>query len=477
MAITKLLRLKERKSGNRAGHLKHNLCYICRPEKTMQGTYIGGTAGHTWEMAYRSMLRNKAYWEKEDGTQGFHYVISFPPDERITPGQCLAFAEEFAAELLREDYLYLIAVHNDTGHLHAHVTFDSVGVTTGKKFHSPRGDWEKRIQPITDRLCQKYGFAVLEPDQKTGKTYGEWKHEQDQKKLGKEQAGYSWYDIIRDDIDEAIEYSDTYEAFLSYLREHGYQVRSGKYLSLKPDGRKQAVRTSRLGMGYTKEELLERIQNKEYGEVLDYRMATYGSRREMRNIICARIQKSPGWKMPEYQKQFYRRWNQTFFIRKPEYRKLSWVANRKEILEVTRLADVIRYLVEHDIESVDDLQERKEELFREKKYLMEQKRITSTRIRKSGAFVALRKYERFMKNMEGLPEAYEKAEELLSEVERYGTLEEVRSRYKNLKEKQKEYRMTEKDLNQELKILSDAEKDQELNLGRTEIKRSRKLTE
>ena len=37
--------------------------------------------------------------------------------------------------------------------------------------------------------------------------------------------------------------------------------------------------------------------------------------------------------------------------------------------------------------------------------------------------------------------------------------------------------MTEKDLNQELKILSDAEKDQELNLGRTEIKRSRKLTE
>ena len=79
--------------------------------------------------------------------------------------------------------------------------------------------------------------------------------------------------------------------------------------------------------------------------------------------------------------------------------------------------------------------------------------------------------------MEGLPEAYEKAEQLLSEVERYGTLEEVRSRDKNLKEKQKEYRMTEKDLNQELKILSDAEKDQELNLERTEIKRSRKLTE
>lgn len=443
----------------------------------MQGTYIGGTAGHTWERAYRSMLHNKEYWGKEDGTQGFHYVISFPPDENITPKQCLAFAEAFAAELLGEEYLYLIAVHNDTGHLHAHVTFDSVGLTEGKKFHSPRGDWEKRIQPITDRLCQTYGFSVLEPDQKAGKNYGEWKHEQEQKKLGKEHAGYSWYDIIRDDIDEAIEYSDTYEAFLSYLKEHGYQVRSGKYLSLKPDGRKQAVRTSRLGMGYTKEELIERIQNKEYGDVLDYRMATYGSRRGMKNIICAKIQKSPGWKMPEYQKQFYRRWNQTFYIRKPEYGKLSWAANRKEILEVTRLADVIRYLVEHDIESMDDLQERKKELFKEKKYLEEQKKITSTRIQKSGDFVALRKYERFVKNMDSSPEACTKAEQLLSGVERYGTLEEVRSRCKNRKEKQKEYRMAEKDLNRELKILEDAGKYQELNLRRTEIERNRKLPE
>ena len=99
----------------------------------------------------------------------------------------------------------------------------------------------------------------------------------------------------------------------------------------------------------------------------------------------------------------------------------------------------------------------------------------STRIQKSGAFVALRKYERFIRNMDSSPEAYTKAEQLLSEAERYGTLGEVRNRYESLKAKQKEYRMAERDLNQELKILSDAEKNQELNLTRTE--RSRKLPE
>ena len=136
---------------------------------------------------------------------------------------------------------------------------------------------------------------------------------------------------------------------------------------------------------------------------------------------------------------------------------------------------MIRYLVEHDIESEDDLQERKSELFKEKKYLEEQKKITSTRIRKSGAFATLRKYERFIRNMDSSPEAYTKAEQLLSEVERYGTLGEVRNRYESLKAKQKEYRMAERDLNQELRILSEAEKNQELNLTRTE--RSRKLPE
>ena len=33
MAITKLLRLKESAKGNRAAHLKHNLFYICDPDK------------------------------------------------------------------------------------------------------------------------------------------------------------------------------------------------------------------------------------------------------------------------------------------------------------------------------------------------------------------------------------------------------------------------------------------------------------
>lgn len=84
--------------------------------------------------------------------------------------------------------------------MHVHITFDSVSKTDGLKFHSPKGDWEKRIQPITDRICEKYHLPALDyGEERRGRNYGEWKKS---KRMEKGEY-YSWTDIIRDDIDEA----------------------------------------------------------------------------------------------------------------------------------------------------------------------------------------------------------------------------------------------------------------------------------
>ena len=61
MAITKLLRLKEGKGTNRSAHLKNNIYYICNPEKTGGGCWIGGNAGTTPDVIYKTMLMNKKY--------------------------------------------------------------------------------------------------------------------------------------------------------------------------------------------------------------------------------------------------------------------------------------------------------------------------------------------------------------------------------------------------------------------------------
>ena len=42
MAITKLLRIKETRGASKSSHLKNNIFYICNPEKTSGGCWIGG---------------------------------------------------------------------------------------------------------------------------------------------------------------------------------------------------------------------------------------------------------------------------------------------------------------------------------------------------------------------------------------------------------------------------------------------------
>ena len=172
MAVTKLLRIKERKSGAPSGGLKAALKYICNPEKA---ALIGGNAGTDPDRAYSVMKRNKDYWNKPGGSAGFHYVISFPPDCPVDVKTIASVAEDFSQELLGGRYYFTYAVHTDKDHVHVHIVFDSVAIDDGVKYHSPKGDWEKRIQPISDRVCQKYGLPPLEYDgtKKSG-DYGEW---------------------------------------------------------------------------------------------------------------------------------------------------------------------------------------------------------------------------------------------------------------------------------------------------------------
>lgn len=378
MAITKLRKIKEAKGNNPAVHLKKNIFYICDPKKTGGGIYIGGNAGIAPETIYGTMINNKEYWCKQDKIQGYHYILSFPPDCGIDEDLAYKIAGEFCEELLRDDFYYVFAVHHDKKHLHVHITFDSVSRTDGLKFHSPKGDWEKRIQPITDRLCKKYHLPVLEYEgkERTGVHYGTWKE-------GKE-SYYSWNDIIRDDIDEAILHSDSLEAFLQYLTDQKYQIRNGKYLSLTPFGRQRAIRTGRLGSGYTKEEIIQRIQDKRMEPAIMERYKTYGDREEIRQILFAKVQRTPGWKMTPIQKQFYQRWHHTYFIRRPGRYREAW-RYKKNILEVQNLADALNYLISYDIQDEAALHNRKKNVQDEADVLKRQLQVLQNRLRRKNS--------------------------------------------------------------------------------------------
>ncbi|MCC8051903.1 MAG: relaxase/mobilization nuclease domain-containing protein [Clostridiales bacterium] len=458
MAITKLLRIKESGGADKASHLKKNIFYICQDAKTSDGVWIGSNAGSTPGMICRTMVENKKMWGKEDGSQGFHYVLSFPPDSNVDEELAFQFAEDFCRELLHDDFYYVIAVHNDRSHMHVHITFDSVSKTDGMKFHSPKGDWEKRIQPITDRLCEKYHLPVLEYNEdRRGKNYGEWQHSRDSEK-GKS-AYFTWADIIRDDIDEAIHYSENYEGMLSYLRDHGYKVtRNVTFLSLLPEGAGRAFRTGRLGDGYAKDEIIQRIADKVHEPEIKYRYKTYGDRAVLREIIYAKIVCTPGWKMTPFQRQFWKRWNNTYFIRKPQsMSQEERLQRRQDILEINKLSAAISYMLEHDIDSVSKLSAKMESLHSERDAIKRRLSVCQTKYYKKQPFYYVGQCEKLKKEYQKNPsqDLEDRIQEFTRKVEETCPYEEAYENRMNVKKEMDEYRRILKDIKREIKIAED----------------------
>ena len=464
MAITKLLRLKESSRGNPAQHLKNNLKYILNPEKTQGGMNIGGNAGVTWDWCYESMIENKHYWHKEDGSQGFHYVIAFPPNLDVSMETAHEVAQAFCEKLLGEDYYHVYAIHDDKPHLHIHVTFDSVSRTTGRKYHSPAGDWEKRIQPITDEVCKKFRLPPLTfGEERVGAPYETWRENKDRENGEKKDPNrISWTDIIRDDIDEAVRKSDSYASFLSYLKAQHYQVRDGKYLSLKPYGKPKAVRTRSLGSGYGKEELIARIgmeREKDKAEEKDKAGSSrepfivYGDVEAVRLIMIAKRRKDRNFHLTPFQRQFYRRWWSTCFIRRPDF-KDAW-KYKKDVVRLRELSDQLTYLLEHDITSPDDLAGRKAELETERKAAGTAFNRAKGNLYRDSMSALVRERKKLLQNGAADPDRIQEIEKKIREIM---PLQQALDTYDAKKAGYDECRLEMKRLRREMKLLDGIEK-------------------
>ena len=159
MAITKFLHMKENKNGAIDAHLKQAVAYILNPVKLGEANLAGGI-NCLPETAYEQMVSTKEMYGKLGGRQGYHAIISLPPGEG-TPQDMYDIACEFARKAFHDEYEIVIAVHTDREHLHAHLVFNSVNMITGYKYQYHNGDWKKHYQPITNELCDKYGYTIM----------------------------------------------------------------------------------------------------------------------------------------------------------------------------------------------------------------------------------------------------------------------------------------------------------------------------
>ncbi|MCR5624846.1 MAG: relaxase/mobilization nuclease domain-containing protein [Lachnospiraceae bacterium] len=241
-------------------HLQAAIPYIMNEAKTKGLTYSNcGTNENEILEAFNFTRENV----KSHGKRlGYHYKFSFSKDEKIDEKAALEFIKEWADEYLGDKYDYVCSVHSDRDHLHMHLVFNSV-CRNGGKYRYEKGDWERIIKPLTNRLAEKYHTGPLkEKDKKLD--YEKSKEKQIQ-----------WKQIVKRDIDKCIEQSESYDDFkrkmveiFDYKLREGVSRENGVYLALTPPGKAKAVRTYGLGEGYQASEIAARI-GKRLGKVVD----------------------------------------------------------------------------------------------------------------------------------------------------------------------------------------------------------------
>lgn len=197
------------------------------------------------------MLIVKRQFGKEGGIIAFHGYQSFAPGE-VTPEQAHEIGVELAQQLWGDRFQVVVATHLDREHIHNHFVLNSVSFRNGKKFNDCKATYALMRQ-TSDQLCRENCLSVIEqPDQGRTMSYDTWEAEQKGKP--------TWYSQIRKDVDSCIARSFLFEHFLTNLKKQGYEIKTGKYIAIRPPGKERFVRLKTLGNDYTEEAIRKRIQ-------------------------------------------------------------------------------------------------------------------------------------------------------------------------------------------------------------------------
>ena len=226
MAITKILNIQESEGRNPASHLKNALEYIQNPDKTEECILVGGI-NCLPDTAFEQMEETKNIFHKTGKRQGYHVIISFSPEEKVTAEQAMYVLEHFAKDVLGDDYEAVYSVHTDREHMHGHLIWNSVSMTTGRKYNSPKGNWKNHLQPITNKYCDELGLSIMPAEySKNPKNISRDKWEKEM----------SMKEIILRDAKMCAYAAGNVEHFQYLMKSLGYVFKKGAWMEVQAPG-------------------------------------------------------------------------------------------------------------------------------------------------------------------------------------------------------------------------------------------------
>ena len=329
MAITKILNIKESEGRNPASHLKNALEYIQNPDKTEECVLVGGI-NCLPDTAFEQMEETKNIFHKTGKRQGYHVIISFSPEEKVTAEQAMYVLEHFAKDVLGDDYEAVYAVHTDREHMHGHLIWNSVSMTTGKKYNSPKSNWKNHLQPITNKYCDELGLSIMPAEySKNPKNISRDKWEKEM----------SMKEIILRDAKMCAYAAGNVEHFKYLMKRLGYVFKKDAWMEVQAPGFRYYHKLAKLDEMFSEDMLRHHVDMPWMAKPYFYSSDIRGLHRE---------------KLSPYQKKFYAKLYRLRIVEQKRF-VVGGAKYTEDLKRFHQLQDEYLLLVNNDIKSVVEL--------------------------------------------------------------------------------------------------------------------------
>ena len=256
MAATRLIPLHVNKGRSVAACLEARTDYAKNPEKTEKGELVTSYECDPMTVDEEFMLSKRKY-QQITGLSPKNDIIAYQIRQSFRPGEITAeeanrAGYELAMRFTKGRYAFIVATHTDRAHIHNHIIFNSTSLDGTRKFRNFYLS-SFALQRISDLICLERGLSVITP-----KPYRERQKHTDYPK--KE----SIRNLICRDIDRILQGPSApkdFEEFLKKLQEAGYEIKTGKNISIRGKNQKRFVRLSSLSEGYREADLRQYFLN------------------------------------------------------------------------------------------------------------------------------------------------------------------------------------------------------------------------
>ena len=255
MAATRLIALHKNKGKTVAACLKSRTDYVQNPDKTEQGELVSCHECSPLTVDEEFMLTKRQY-ELATGRRQKSDIIAYQIRQSFCPGEITAeeankVGYELAMRFTKGKHAFVVATHTDRQHIHNHVIFNSTALDGTRKFRDFFFS-ALAVQRLSDLICLEHQLSVIKI-----KPYRE------RQKRTLYPPKESNRDRLCGIIDSILaEKPKDYEDFLQKLEQQGYEVKRGKYTSVKGARQKRFIRFKTLGAGYSEDELQAVIAGK-----------------------------------------------------------------------------------------------------------------------------------------------------------------------------------------------------------------------